>query len=281
MKKTLLSLLFIYTVVAANAQVSNMSWPSTAVLPETHDWSIGFDVVPVISAAGNLFHSSSNNDSIFSQQQYTLVGLYLKDDKTAYRLRVRIGFSSLKNNNLVTDDVNPSTQLTDTWTENTTNITIGGGIQKWIGKGRLRGIYGWEAAVMLGAHSQTFTYGNPFTETDQTPTSTNFSLPLAGGGFATNDSASRPLTLKDGFMFGFQLNGYIGVEYFFAPKMSLSAEYGWGLSYTSTGQATLTYETWTGGSGGNETTNNTNIAKNSAFVLDVQNAASIIFHLYF
>ena len=280
MKKTLLLLISTLTITAAYAQeVSHMTWPSSAVLPEAHDWSIGFDMVPVIKSFGNLFHAPTGNDTIFSQKQYTLVGLYLKNDNTAYRVKIRIGLSSAKFNNLVTDDANPSTQLTDTWTESSANLTIGGGIQKSRGKGRLRGIYGGEAAFMLGSHSHTFTYGNPFTTTDQTPTTTDFTKPLAGGGFTSATASTRPTDIRDGFLFGFQLNGFIGAEYFFAPKMSLSAEYGWGFMYNSTGEATTTNESWS--SAGNATTADSKIAKSSLFNLDVINATSIIFHLYF
>src|ERR1041385_7664407 len=131
MKKTFLSLILVFSMASLNAQqtVTHMTWPSTAVLPEAHDWSIGFDMVPVIKSFGNLFHAPSGNDTIFSQTQYTLVGLYMKNDNTAYRVRIRIALSSKKHDNLVTDDTNPSTQLTDTWKERSANLTIGGGIQ--------------------------------------------------------------------------------------------------------------------------------------------------------
>src|SRR5207244_777195 len=91
----------------------------------------------------------------------------------------------------------------------------------------------------------------------------------------------RIIDISDGFLFGFGVNGFLGAEYFFAPKMSLSAEYSWGLLYATTGEATATYETWTGGSGGSRTTAESKIAKSSAYAVDVQNAASIILHLYF
>src|SRR5437867_88469 len=107
MKKTFLSLLFGLTILAANAQdASRSALPASPILPEANDWSIGFDVVPVIKTFGNLFHSPNGNDSIYSQRQYTLVALHVKNDKTAYRMLLRIGFSSFKFNNLVTDDAN-------------------------------------------------------------------------------------------------------------------------------------------------------------------------------
>ena len=78
MKRISLSLILVFTIVAAKAQdAPRTSWPPMAVLPEKHDWSIGIDVIPVFTGIGNVFHSPSGNDTIFSQKQYTLVGLYM------------------------------------------------------------------------------------------------------------------------------------------------------------------------------------------------------------
>jgi len=282
MKTALLSLILFISIITVRAQeVSQTSWPKTAVLPEAHDWSIGFDVVPIIKTVGNLFHTPSGNDSVYSEHQFHLVGLYVKNSSTAYRAILRIGFGSTKYNNLVQDDANISAKLTDTWTDSYSNFTVGFGIQKWKGQGRLRGIYGGEALIMLGSHSNTFTYGNAFTSTNQTPTTTDFSQRDSLGGFSTGTATVRPLDASDPFLFGFGLNGFLGVEYFFAPKMSLSAEYGWGFVYSSVGEATANGETWTGGSGGNVTAVNAKIAKAAAYQIDVHDATSIILHFYF
>jgi len=45
-----------------------------------------------------------------------------------------------------------------------------------------------------------------------------------------------------GSTFVLSLRGFIGVEWFVAPKVSIGAEYGWGLHMQSTGEGTRTVE---------------------------------------
>ena len=42
------------------------------------------------------------------------------------------------------------------------------------------------------------------------------------------------------------LRGFIGVEYFFAPKMSVGGEFYWGVSYVTTGESSVTFEGYEG-----------------------------------
>ena len=39
--------------------------------------------------------------------------------------------------------------------------------------------------------------------------------------------------MKDPSSFGVILRAFIGAEYFIAPKISITAEYGWGFGFTS------------------------------------------------
>jgi hypothetical protein len=57
-------------------------------------------------------------------------------------------------------------------------------------------------------------------------------------------ATSRTLTSKAGSTFGFGVRGFIGAEYFFAPKMSIAAEYGWGLNLSSTKGSETVTEFW-------------------------------------
>jgi hypothetical protein len=88
--------------------------------------------------------------------------------------------------------------------ESAYNVTLGAGLQKFRGTTRLRGYYG--AGVELGT-----------------------------GAFKTvsTDSIGTSTTV-DNSSLSFGVRGNVGVQYFFAPKMSVGAEYGWGPSYTST-----------------------------------------------
>src|SRR5262249_14212260 len=158
----------------------------------------------------------------------TIVGLYVKDENTAYRVRFGLNFGSTKNDFLVPQDgaTDPNARVTDTKKVSTHGVTIGVGLQKSRGKGRLHGIYGAEFLVTVGGGSKTtYTYGNSFDPTTGTATISDFDP--ANPNFSSSVS-SRTKETKGGSEFGVGLFGFIGAEYFFAPKMSLSAEYGWG-----------------------------------------------------
>ena len=276
MKKLFLTVALAAAVAGVNAQDMN-SKRGTPILPESGDWSIGFDAAPWLQYFGNLMSNSGNNSANAAYQQtQTIVGKMMKDENTAYRVKVRLGFGSNTFNNIIDQDgstSNPPATVTDELKTSGMNITLGGGIQKYRGKGRLRGFYGAEAGIMLGSSKETYSYGNAFSTTNNSPTSTDWSSGQAV------PATSRPTEWKAGSTFGFNLRGFIGAEYFFAPKMSIGAEYGWGLGLSSTGEGESTVEFWNG-IGTTSQTGKT--GKSSSFAVDVDNASgAIVLSLYF
>ncbi len=278
MKKLLLTAALAGTFMFANAQ-DMMSKKGTPILPEEGDWSIGVDATNLIRYFGNLFNQAGNGNSTLGPEiNQTLTGLYVKDENTAFRLKLRIGFGSNTLNNLVTDNTStatPPATVTDTKKTTSDHFFIGGGLQKSRGKGRLHGIYGAEIGIGLSGGKDVFTYGNAFSATNATPTSTTDFSTMASG-----PVASRTTESKNGSTFSVGLDGFIGAEYFFAPKMSLSGEYAWGLMLNSTGSGDMITETQNATSlVGESTTANT--GKSSSFGLDVTNIGSITLHFYF
>ena len=264
MKKIILLLVSTSICLSSSAQ-QIMSKKGYPILPEKGEWSIGFDAVPFFHFFGNLFNGNTNNNSPEAQYRknhpLTISGLIVKDENTAYRAKVRIGLSSTKTDTLVLKlgSTNPNERVADETKVNDTKFVFGGGIQKWKGHGRVKGIYGAEGLLSFGGHKTIYTYGNPLSN--------------------QNQIQNRLKSQKQGTEFGLQIRGFIGVEYFFAPKMSISAEYGWGPTITSVGYGEIQTEGWNGAS------TDTNIQKTnkSSFVgLDVDNAAGAInLSLYF
>ncbi|MEY3343883.1 MAG: hypothetical protein RL090_1567 [Bacteroidota bacterium] len=123
------------------------------------------------------------------------------------------------------------------------NINLAAGLQKYRGQGRLKGFYGAEAAIGLSSGKETW---------DGSDNGENYSAEVKAG---------------SGFSFG--VRGFIGVEYFFAPKMSISGEYGWGLSLDSVGEGEVS--TSYGGVSSSSKT-----GKSSSFGLDTDNAGGAI-----
>ena len=257
MKKLFLSLALASAVAFASTAQDMTSKKGVPILPEAGDWSIGFDATSLIQYFGNLANGNTNNtnSSLGPQQNLTLVGLYVKDESTSYRGKVRIGFGSNTQEGAVTDSTTTPTKVE---TSNGFALTLGAGLQKNRGKGRLRGIYGAELAIMLGGGGSvknTYTEPNP---------------PVI---------MSHITETKNGSTFGVGLNGFIGAEFFFAPKMSLSAEYQWGLNFSSTGEAEITSTSWD--AAGATTSTTAKGQKSSSMSVDVTNAGSIVFHCYF
>ena len=279
MKKIILSAALATAMISANAQ-DMMSKKGTPILPEAKDWSIGFDAAPLLGYFGNLFNNTVDNSvSASYQQNMMLVGKMMKDENTAMRAKLRIGFGSNSNDAILNQDgstSNPPATVTDNRKISSMNFNIGAGIQKYRGKGRLKGFYGAEAGIGIGSSKTTYTYGNAFSSTNPAPTSSSW------GGVNPNPG-TRVTEDKNGSTFGINLRGFIGAEYFFAPKMSLSAEYGWGLGLSSTGEGETTTEFWDGGATtpGVKTVTSKS-GKSSNFNLDVDNAGGqIVLSMYF
>ncbi len=226
MRKLLLTAALASTFAFANAQTMT-SKNGTPILPETNDWSIGFDATPLLNYFGNMFNNTANNTlnmSYPSNNGMTIVGKMVKDESTAYRAKAAINFGSHTDTygtalyNSFDSLFTPSEAKTSSM-----NITLGAGIQKWRGKGRLKGYYGAEAMIGFGSETDTtYTYLKSLTTT-------------------SGIGSVQVSEIKGGSIFGFGVNGFIGVEYFFAPKMSLSAEYTWGIGISSVGESEVSY----------------------------------------
>jgi hypothetical protein len=235
--------------VTASAQDFN-SKKGTPILPESGDWSIGIGASSTLNYFGNILNGTTDNSApSFSWQSTSNVisGKMMKDANTAYRANVRLGFGSTKQENVGIDVDGDGVADIDSATYKTSghNINLGAGIQMYRGKGRLRGYYGGEANIGLGGSKVTVD--------------------------ATNYSSED----KSGSTFSFEVRGFIGAEYFFAPKMSLSGEFGWGLGLSSTGASESTTTV-----GGTSTT--VKGGKSSSFGVDTDNAGgSINLNFYF
>lgn len=268
MKKVILSAALVAISGLTFAQ-DMMSKKGTPILPEANDWSIGFDAVPVIDWAfdktrimSNSGVTSSGNAISYQGRPNTIVGKMMKDATTAYRAKLRLGFGSTSNDTLVSDlsSTNPDATVTDNTSTSNMNITLGAGLQKYRGKGRLQGFYGAEALISLGSNSTSKTYGNALSATNP-------------GSRTTEDS--------QGSTFEFGVRGFIGAEYFFAPKMSIGVEYGLGLGLSSIGEGETTTEYYDGVAGAVKTSTS-KTGGSSTFGLDVDNnAAGIYLSLYF
>lgn len=281
MKRSLL-LGVLLAVAAGSAKAQLTTKNGTEILPKQGEWGLGINANPVIDLVGNLVKINSGS-TFFSPLSFqtpafdnVITGKYFISDTRAYRARVRIGKTSFSQKNVVDDNTNADATVLveDKRAISNTNVTLGFGIENRRGSTRLQGIYGAEASIFLSGGRQKFEYGNEITSTNNNPTSTNWGGNLPGGGV-------RVLEIKNGGGFGVGVRGFVGVEYFVLPKMSLGGEFGWGLSINRTAVGETTSEVWDG-SAVKESTVQSAFSGTSFWGFDTDNFNGFItFNFYF
>ncbi len=266
--------------VASNAQdLKNKD--GHMILPESGDWALGFDANPLLNYVGDMFNGASGNtlNAAWENGNNAIMGKYFLDSETAVRGWLRLGFGSTTTNNLVTDDVavaaDPAStaMVNDELKEGGSNIVLGGGIEKRKGHNRLQGYYGGDLLIMTSSSKDTYTYGNAMSTTTFGATTTDFNT-------MTSSFTNSRMTEQSSGTFGLGLRGVIGIEYFFAPKISIGAEYGWGLAFSSQSDVTTMTEQLNTAGTGFETVETVS-AGGSSFGIDTDNnggAIRLMFH---
>lgn len=278
MKKTVLFVAAAILATTTFAQDGLTSKKGEAFLPEAGDWAIGFDANPFLDYASN--GNLPNAMWVGNNQPMTIVGKMFKDETTAYRMKVRIGFGSTTQEGIVdTSNTTLTGEFTDEMKTSNMMITLGGGIEKRKGSTRLQGFYGAEALISFGASATEYTYADASSGGNTTPLHVQSQFDFGTGNTNYQGTGERVLKNTAGSTFMFQLRGFVGVEYFFLPKMSISAEYGWGLLMTSTGGGevdTEKYEVATGATDLTTVARKHNTGASSAFGIDTDNNGGVI-----
>lgn len=205
-------------------------------LPEAGDWAIGFDAIPLINTVGKIVSANPGATTVTGTGGSTNYISLKKftDAQTAYRGVLGINFGTTTSKMYVADvtsTTTPPAQKTDEQKISTSSFVVGGGLEKRRGNTRLQGYYGGLLMVTIGTSGSEYTYGNSLTTANTTHTNS------FGQGTGVKST-------KAGTTFGINLNGLVGAEYFVLPKVSIGAEYWWGVGYTSTGDGEVVTESW-------------------------------------
>jgi len=255
--------LLIATVFAASAMTVSAqdltSKKGETILPEAGDWAISFDAAPFLNYAGQLFSNAgatSPTAGYTNGYPWSIKGKMFKDEKTAYRAGIRLGFGSQKWANDITQaydmtstpPVYPSERpkVEDTYKKGYNGIVLTGGLEMRRGKTRLQGYYGGELIFGMMGTKDAFTYGNnlfsgaiaatsAFADASSSYNTDWMAMGATATSNLTTDAFGNParITERKTSMMMFGLRGFIGVEYFILPKISVGAEYGWGLGFMS------------------------------------------------
>lgn len=256
MKKAILYSVFciLYSPLFSQDLTSRKGEP---ILPEANDLAISFDAVPFFNYAGNLFSGSTSANtspgaSWVEPNTMTITGKIFKTPKTALRGTVRLGLLSSKESAIVNDaatttpPVFPAPYPTREDVHKITQSNIGVGIGKeWRrGKTRLQGVYGIEGMIWRSTERHTYEYGNALSETIVVDTTANGTTYNFGSNIMTDQygNTARIKEEKMNPVFGFGIRGFVGGEYFLFPKISVGAEYGWGIGIAATGEGFVIIE---------------------------------------
>jgi len=248
MKKKVLFVASLFLATATFAQDGLTSKKGEAYLPEAGDWAIGFDANPFLTYGGQMLNGTNGNSFGGATWQgsnagtQALMGKYFKDESTAYRLMFRFGMggnSSTSIQDTATTSL-PGTGALENEVSNSNGLAfiVGGGLEKRKGNTRIQGYYGGQLMIgIIGGGSSEYTYG-------ATMDSTNVANGIIQDENGTTGVSSRTTEMSNGGTFMIGLNGFIGVEWFIFPKVSVGAEYGWGFNMASTGEGEQTVENW-------------------------------------
>lgn len=234
-----LLLLLIASVTSAQERMTNKN--GEFILPEAGDFAIGFNAVPLINIIGNPTAGSNK----FIGNMFTsnaVFGKYMLTDNSAIRASFNANIDRFNNRNFVIDDTanSPDSLISDAITVNSQTFVLGGGYEMRRGKGRIQAIYGGDVLLLFSRSNRSFEYGNSFGVLNQAPTSTMWTSNGNPNGAAPQ--GERMIERTNGSTFGVGVRPFVGIEYFFAPRISIGAEFGFTIMYTTTGDGESMYE---------------------------------------
>lgn len=240
MKKQILVLAALFAGSASFAQVTTLkNKKGFEILPQAGDYAISVDATPILDFGLNAIKMGVNTGATAGHPGYvsgafrTVVGKYFITANTAYRVKLGINYITNNNDNVLGTTAGGNEYIQTVKTK-TSNIILGGGMEWRRGHNRLQGFYGAEALINIGSPSAI------------SKNEYNMTLKEAYDSVTpVNSVTTRSLGITKSSAFGITVRGFVGVEYFVLPKISLGAEFGWGLGYQAS-KGTRTRETMNG-----------------------------------
>lgn len=227
-----------------NEQVQNRN--DVDIMPVSGEFAvgIGIDLGTASSFIGDMFGGFTGTNSL--NQTYinnpafgsgvSVFGKYMVSDNNAIRASFsNFGTDAVTNFEVYDDRSNdPDSTVVDKFRSNSSVTYVSAGWEWRRGKTRLRGVYGGEAIMSWQNSHNHYTYGNNLGATNLTPTT-------ALGG-VWDPTFGRITEQRNGATFGVGVRGFVGVEYFFAPKICIGTEFGWRVMLQQDGKSNTSYE---------------------------------------
>jgi hypothetical protein len=301
MKKIIISALFAMGMLGAYAQTTDAPATATAdvpltksgykFLPEKGDYALGIDATPFLEYIGNAFNGTLNQDGpgfqgVNAFGDITIYGKYFLEANRAVRAKLLINTGTETYKETVRDDYAYYQQpgyngqtVVDTRKVTGTNIGLIAGYEFRRGYRRLQGFYGGEVGVQYNTRgTNVYEYANPITA-DNTNPSTGF---LANEIDPVTGFMVRTTEINPRNQLGVIVGGFVGVEYFILPKLSIGGEFNLQFSGYNQGQTEITRETWNADLGRVvETTTREMDGRASGFRLETLPQGSLFMMFYF
>lgn len=240
MKNTLIILLICFLGFSAYAQeeipVVDQPKPyeKNDYLPEAGDIAIGIEATPFFNYIGNMFNGTEDNS--LNLNDNTLYFRYYLTKDAAVRFAFQISSDGGNSEYYVRDDAaffaDPLSQdkVIDkySYTDNYYHLRLG--YQMFRNYKRFRGYFGGDLGYQYNKYKESYEYGNNMTELNPSPTN--------AWGFGT------PRRLEDnyGLEQGIGAGAFVGIEYYFLPKVCIGGEFGLSYYYYFEGQSYSTQE---------------------------------------
>ncbi|KAB1154324.1 hypothetical protein [Flavobacterium luteum] len=200
MKKIILTAAAVFAFSFANAQ-DLKSKKGENYLPEAGDWAIGFNADGIFNYVGNAFNGNTDNSAPSVSFQKAGTFVGKKFITDKTAYRVVANFAVGSNSETIGSEETVVSGL---------DLAAGLGKEWRKGKTRLQGFYGADALLMINSSKTKIT-----------------------------DTGYEKVTTS-GMKIGVGINGFIGAEYFLFPKMSIGAQYGYGLNIGIGGEGKIT-----------------------------------------
>lgn len=249
------------------------------ILPQAGEMSIGISATPFLTYFGNMFTRDGVNDAPTFLSNGTGINFkFFTTDNQAIRAGLIANFGKNYYYGTPQSNADAATTVTDRMRTTSQQFGINLGYEWRMGMGRLQGFMGVQLNAGYTRMLNEYEYGNVMDADFPNPWTWNFN---------TNNQAqvaSRTLSAKSSANITVGLSGFVGVEYFFAPKMSVGGEIGLGVYYVNQGKTEFETQTW------NSTTNVAEINKEErhdpripadGFGVRTSTQGNIFFNFYF
>ncbi|MDR1673156.1 MAG: hypothetical protein LBS09_06835 [Bacteroidales bacterium] len=217
------------------------------VLPKAGDFALGIDATPFLRYLGNVANNTTGNAApLFNGVSNTIYGKYFIADDRAIRAKLRLNIYQDQHKGTVANDaevarnpLNPFATTVDVQRISTQDVALTAGYEFRRGRGRVQGFYGGEVSIGYKGGKTVYEYSNPLTALNQNPSTADFGANLISSGLSAQDRITEQVS---GATLSASVAGFVGVEYFFAPQISIGGELNLGLDYSTKAQDEITAE---------------------------------------